>query len=104
MPPSREGIAALQKAGELDAKTDDLGNKLAGLSQEVKNKMDAEIVDAKIDEAIKQKRPPSSRTEMARARFTETLQEIEERIAKLEGRFSFLTLLKSGFTRIPPFK
>ena len=35
VPPSREGIAALQKADELDQKTDDLGSKLTGLQQEV---------------------------------------------------------------------
>jgi len=87
VPPSREGIAALQKAGELDQKTDDLGNKISGLEKEVQRKMDAEIVDSKIDEAIKQKRPPSSRTEMARARFTETLQELHDRILKLEEEF-----------------
>ena len=36
VPPSREGIAALQKADELDQKTDDLGNKISGLQQEVR--------------------------------------------------------------------
>eukprot|EP00116_Pleurobrachia_bachei_P005538 sb/3465800/ len=88
VPPSREGIAALQKADELDQKTDDLGSKLTGLQQEVIKKMDADIVDAKIEEAFKQKRPPSSRTELARQHFAETLQDLQDRLNKLEGQFS----------------
>ena len=86
VPPSREGVEALAKAGELDQKTHDLGDKLTGLEQEVKSKIDTEGLDQKIDEAIKQKRPPSSRTEMARTRFTEALQELQDRLNNLESK------------------
>lgn len=98
VPPSREGIAALQKADELDQKTDDLGNKISGLQAEVKNKMDMEGLDAKIEEAFKQKRPPSSRTEMARLHFTEHLQTLQDRITALEGSRILLNFYFTDFT------
>ena len=47
--------------------------------------MDTDEFEAKMEEAIKQKRPPSSRTEMARQRFTEAMQELADRLAALEG-------------------
>lgn len=53
--------------------------------------MDADIVDAKIEEAFKQKRPPSSRTELARQHFAETLQDLQDRLCKLEGTFRVFT-------------
>ena len=84
MPPSREGIAALQKADELDQKTDDLGSKISGLEREVGGKLSKDEFSARIEEAIKQ-RPPSSRTEQARQHFSETLQDLQDRIAALEG-------------------
>ncbi|KAL5268881.1 hypothetical protein ACHWQZ_G002645 [Mnemiopsis leidyi] len=83
MPPSREGIAALQKADELDQKTDDLGSKISGLEREVGGKLSKDEFSARIEEAIKQ-RPPSSRTEQARQHFSETLQDLQDRIAALE--------------------
>ncbi|XP_063684176.1 glutamine-rich protein 2-like isoform X3 [Bolinopsis microptera] len=82
-PPSREGIAALQKADELDQKTDDLGDKISGLEKEVIGKLDKDEFAARIEDAIKQ-RPPSSRTEQARKHFTEALQDLQDRIAALE--------------------
>jgi len=86
VPPSREGIAALQKADELDQKTDDLGDKISGLEKEVIGKLDKDEFSARIEEAIKQ-RPPSSRTEQARQHFAETLQDLQDRIASLEAEF-----------------
>ncbi|XP_063684184.1 glutamine-rich protein 2-like isoform X8 [Bolinopsis microptera] len=85
-PPSREGIAALQKADELDQKTDDLGDKISGLEKEVIGKLDKDEFAARIEDAIKQ-RPPSSRTEQARKHFTEALQDLQDRIAALEAEF-----------------
>jgi len=86
MPPSREGVEALARAGEIKEKTDELGNKIDELGKTVKTKVDTDEFEAKMEEAIKQKRPPSSRTEMARQRFTEAMQELAERIAMLEER------------------
>jgi hypothetical protein len=86
MPPSREGIAALQKADELDQKTDSLGDKISGLEKEVTGKLSKDEFSARMEEAIKQ-RPPSSRTEQARQHFSETLQDLQDRIASLEGTF-----------------
>jgi len=87
MPPSREGVEALARAGEIKEKTDELGNKIDELGKTVKTKVDTDEFEAKMEEAIKQKRPPSSRTEMARQRFTEAMQELAERIAMLEAEF-----------------
>ena len=89
VPPSREGVEALQKAGLLEGKTDEMGKQLSGLEKEVKAKIDEEGLETKIEEAIKQKRPPSSRTEMARTRFTEALQELQDRLNYLECKFIF---------------
>lgn len=86
MPPSREGIAALQKADELDQKTDSLGDKISGLEREVGGKLSKDEFSARMEEAIKQ-RPPSSRTEQARQHFSETLQDLQDRIAALEAEF-----------------
>jgi len=86
VPPSREGIAALQKADELDQKTDDLGDKISGLEKDVIGKLDKDEFSARIEEAIKQ-RPPSSRTEQARLHFSETLQDLQDRLASLEAEF-----------------
>ena len=49
--------------------------------------MDAEGLDAKIEEAFKQKRPASSRTELAKQHFSEALQDLHDRIDKLESKF-----------------
>jgi len=86
MPPSREGIAALQKADELDQKTESLGDKISGLEKEVTGKLSKDEFSARMEEAIKQ-RPPSSRTEQARQHFSETLQDLQDRIASLEAEF-----------------
>lgn len=87
MPPSREGVEALARAGEIKEKTDELGNKIDELGRTVKTKVDTDEFEAKMEEAIKQKRPPSSRTEMARQRFTEAMQELADRLAALEAEF-----------------